>query len=40
MISVVLAELLASGSGLGYELQKAASTLEGPRQYAIVLLWS
>jgi len=38
MISVVLAELLASSSGLGYELQKAASTLEGPRQYAIVLL--
>jgi ABC-type nitrate/sulfonate/bicarbonate transport system permease component len=38
MISVVLAELLGSNAGLGYELQRAASTLHLPREYAIALL--
>ena len=38
MISVVLAELLGSNAGLGYELQRAASTLSLPREYAIALL--
>jgi ABC-type nitrate/sulfonate/bicarbonate transport system permease component len=38
MISVVLAELLGSNAGLGYELQRSASTLKLPREYAIALL--
>jgi ABC-type nitrate/sulfonate/bicarbonate transport system permease component len=38
MISVVLAELLGSNAGLGYELQRAASTLHLPRESAIALL--
>jgi ABC-type nitrate/sulfonate/bicarbonate transport system permease component len=38
MISVVLAELLGSNAGLGYELQRSASTLQLPREYAIALL--
>jgi ABC-type nitrate/sulfonate/bicarbonate transport system permease component len=38
MISVVLAELLGSNAGLGYKLQRAASTLSLPREYAIALL--
>ncbi|RZU30978.1 ABC transporter permease [Blastococcus saxobsidens] len=38
MISVVLAELLGSNAGLGYELQRAASTLRLPDEYGIALL--
>ncbi len=38
MISVVLAELLGSNVGLGYELQRAASTLQLPEEYAIAIL--
>jgi ABC-type nitrate/sulfonate/bicarbonate transport system permease component len=38
MISVVLAELLGSNAGLGYELQRAASTLRLPEEYGIALL--
>ena len=38
MISVVLAELLGSNAGLGYELQRSASTLHISREYAIALM--
>ncbi len=38
LIAVVLAELLGSNMGLGYELQKASSTLQIPQEYAIVVL--
>jgi ABC-type nitrate/sulfonate/bicarbonate transport system permease component len=38
MIAVVLAELLGSSRGLGYELQRAASTLQLPEEYAIAIL--
>lgn len=38
MISVVLAELLGSNAGLGFQLQTAASTLALPTEYAIALL--
>ena len=38
LISVILAELLGSSVGLGYELQRATNTLQNARGYALILL--
>lgn len=37
VITVILAEMLASRRGLGYELARASQTLQVPRSYALIL---
>ncbi|MFD5224193.1 ABC transporter permease [Microbacterium sp. NPDC058342] len=38
LISVILAELLGSTSGLGFELQRASDTFQNARAFALVIL--
>lgn len=37
VITVILAEMLASRRGLGYELARASQTLQVPRSYALII---
>jgi ABC-type nitrate/sulfonate/bicarbonate transport system permease component len=38
MITVILAEMLASTRGLGYELARSSQTLQVPRAFALILI--
>jgi ABC-type nitrate/sulfonate/bicarbonate transport system permease component len=38
LISVILAELLGSNVGLGFELQRASSTMQNARSFALIIL--